>query len=375
MKSSFPLLLLSVFAFAVPAHAEFTYSANGRATGLYGYTDAEKKFEQRDSKQNATGDFEANFEAAYEFDEGYRASVNLDLMSGIDHELKNYNQGNWGEEAYGIVDSPYGRIMGGQTFNVAKQFHAGAPSVGPLGVNDSRIVDFLSNPNWTRTDKRAGFATLNSTDLNTDGVAPKISYISPEFYDSLIGFSYVPDAYNRRGLINKHASYESDDGYIAALYHHLDLDVVGVTASLGYAQYHKDDKEYSAGVSLSRGNWTLGGSYRKTYVDGDDAPINQKIAGQQDVPELFDNYREGDAWDVGVGYEIGPYKVGLSYFNSKAKNTQNEDRIVMLSNAYQVNKYLDVYAVGAYAKFKGNTRKIADNNQGYAFVTGASLNF
>lgn len=370
---SLSALILGALLLPLPAQAEFTFEASGRATGLYGYTDAEKKFERRDSKQNATGDFEANFSAQYEFNPDYHASLNLDVMSGVDHELKNYNQGNWGEEAYGIFDSPAGRIMAGQTFNVAKQFHVGAPSVGPLGINDSRLVDFISNPNWVRTSKKAGFATLNSTDINTDGVAPKISYISPEFYNTMLGFTYVPDAYNRRGLINKHARYSSKDGYIAALYNNLDLDFVDLTTSLGYAQFHDDDKEYSAGINFSRGNWSFGAGYRKTYIDGDDAPINVRLA-EDTMPELFDNYREGRAWDIGAGYEFGPYKVSLSYFNSKAKNTKNADDIVMLSNSYQVNKYVDVYAIGAYAKFKGNTARIKDNNEGYAFITGASLN-
>ena len=372
MKTFLVALLGSGIA-AVPALAEFSFNTYGRITGLYGYTDAEKRFEDIDSKQNATGDFEAGFEARYDFNNDYAFSINLDLMGGIDHELKNYSQGDWGEEIYGIFDAPAGRLMIGQTANVATQFHQGAPMVGPLGLNESRVVDFIANPNWVRTKKTASFATLNSTAINTDGTAAKVSYITPEFYNTLLGFSYVPDAYSRTGLINKFADYAKDEGYIAALYHNLDLDFVDISASLSYAEYHDNDKELGAGMQLRRGGWTLGGSFRKTYIDGDDkrkpSPISER------TPELFDNYREGYAWDIGLGYEIGPYQVSLGYFDAKASHTKNRSQITMLSNQYQFNKWIDAYLIGAYTKFRGATDEVSENRTGYAVVSGLRLNF
>ena len=93
------------------------------------------------------------------------------------------------------------------------------------------------------------------------------------------------------------------------------------------------------------------------------------------MPDLFDNYREGKAWDIGLSYEIGPYEVSLSYFKSKADNTSNEDEIIMLSNKYQVDKNIDIYLTAAHVDFEGNNNSVADNNQGYAFVTGLSISF
>lgn len=368
----FPVFLAALFVPAA-ASAQMTYEFSGSAVGLYGYTDLEKRFESKEHHSQGTGTFSFNSSANYEFNEDYSLSLNLDVIAGVDHHLKDYNQGVWGEEAYAIVDSPAGRFMLGQTSNVAAQFHQGAPSVGPLGENNIRLTDFIHNPNWQRNSHTTRFATLNSTSLDTDGVAPKASYISPEFYNTLIGFSYMPDSYNRRGLINKFAHYSKKDGYAAALYHHADLDFAQLAASLGYAQYHDNDKEYSAGLTLTRGNWTLGGSYRKTYIDGRDKSRPSVVSER--TPELFDNYREGDAWDIGLGYEIGPYKVSLSYFTTQAKRTNNTDKIVALNNVYQYNKWIDVYLTGAYAKFKGDNTTIADNNAGYAVIAGLSLNF
>lgn len=363
------LLLLST-----PVQAgETSYIFEGSMDSLYGYSDVSERYEKKDDNNHWLNNFYLNLGVEHRFNDDYKLGLYVDLMAGIDKEIANYNNGNWGQEVYSIVDSPYGRLMLGETYNVAYQFHAGTVDVGALGINNSDIVDFISNPNWTRKKHETSFETLNSTAMNTDGVAPKASYITPEFYHTILGFSYVPDSYDRRGLINKYARYASDDAYIAALYNETDLGFADMAASLGYGVYHRNDNEFTAGVSLSRGGWTLGAGYRHTYVDGDDYRITESSSNPR-TPDLFDNYREGKAWNVGLSYEVGPYQVSLSYFNSQADNTGNEDEIIMLSNKYQVNENLDIYLTAAHVDFSGNTHSINDNNQGYAFVTGFSLN-
>lgn len=367
MKSKiFYTILASLLATTAQA-GQWEYDYSGKATGLYGYSDVASQFEKQNSNNHGVGDGSLSASAKYVFNEDYTAGVYLDLMAGVDHELEDYNQGKWGEEAYSIIDSPYGRLMLGQTTSVAAQFHQGAPDVGPLGIENSDIVDFISNPNWQRRGSNARFATLNTTSINTDGVAPKASYISPEFYGTRAGFTYVPDSYNRRGLISKDAAYEDKDAYIAALYNTLDLGFAEVSSSVAYGEFLDNDKEFSASLSLQRGGWTVGSGWRKTYIDGDEHPINTST--------LFDNYREGQAWNIGVGYEIGPYKASLSYLESKAENTDNRDEIIMLSNKYQINKYVDIYLSAAHVDFKGSSAALEENNKGYAFITGMSLNF
>lgn len=367
-----PLLFAILFSAASAYAGEWEYDASGSVTGLYGYSEPDSKYTKENSRNHGTGDADLSVYAKYIFNNEYEAGIYADLMFGVDHELEDYNQGKWGEEVYGIMDSPYGRLMLGQTLNVAAQFHNGAPSVGPLGIENSDIVDFIANPNWKRKNRYARFATLNTTYINTDGVAPKISYISPEYYNTMLGLTYVPETYNRRGLVNKDAAYYDKGGYIISLYNHLDLDFVDVTTSLGYADFVDNDQEYSASLNLSRGNWSLGGGWRRTNADGKN-PVNHRVS--DNTPEWFDGYRDGEAWDVGVGYEIGPYKVSLSYFKSKAEKSANKDEIVMLSNQYQVNKYLDVYLSAAHVDFSGANANLDENNKGYAFVTGLSLKF
>ena len=366
-------IIFTILLFPYSVQADWDYEINGSATGLYGFSALEHRFRDFEHHHQGTGDFHLNTAAIYTYNDDYSLSLNADFMGGIDHNLKNYSQGTWGEEVYTIMDAPAGRLMIGQTSNVAAQFHQGAPTVGAFSTNDSRIVDFISNPNWIRNKKTASFATLNSTALNTDGTAPKVSYITPEFYNTLVGFSYVPDVYSRTGLINKFAHYSRKDGYVGSIYHNLDIGWGELSASVAYATYHNDDKEFSTGAQFRTGGWIIGGSWRKTYIEGRDS--RKTSLSLERTPYLFDNYREGRAWDFGISYEIGPYTTSLAYFDARADRTRNRSQILLYSNQYQINKYLDFYLGGGYVRFRGNTRKTADNSTGWAAITGLSINF
>lgn len=358
-----------------PARAgDWGWDVGGSARALYGYSDTATRYKKLNDNNHYPADGTLNLSVTYHYNEDYTAGLYLDIMGGTDKEIADYNQGNWGEEAYSIIDTPYGRLMLGQTFNVAGQFYQGAPNTAPLGINNSEIVNFISNPNWARNNRYTSYQTLNAAYINTDGVAPKISYISPEFYKTMVGFSYVPDSYNRRGLINKHARYRNDAGYIVSLYNHQEFSAYELVSSLSYANYHRDDHEAAASLQISRGNWSLGGAYRQSWIDGEDYKIGRTGTGIH-TPELFDNYREGKAWNIGVGYEFGPYKAGLSYFEATAQKTDNKDQIVMLSNSYQINKNFELYLLAAHVNFRGDSKMPADNNKGYAFVTGLGFEF
>ena len=375
MTTKYLLGLFSLFVVSPVEAGEWNFNASGRVSALYGYSDVDSHYKKFHNNHHLPSEAEINLSAEYIFnDRAYTAGFYLDTMLGIDKELADYTQGKWGEEAYAILDTPYGRIMGGQTWNVAYQFGVGAPSVGPLGVNNSDIVDFITNPNWQRNKSGTAFRTLNSTDINTDGTALKISYITPEFYQTVIGLTYVPNIYSRAGLVSRYADYKNEDGYIAALYNHAEFKGFNLETSLGLGLFADNDREISFGMSLSHGNWMFGGSYRRTYVEGHDYPQNLRYK-LQNIPEYFDAYREGYAWNLGISYAFGPYQAGLSYFNSKADHIDNEDRIIQFSNQYQLNKYTDLYLIAAHVDYRGADNDTCSDTKGYAFITGVGFNF
>ena len=359
--------------FLPSAHArDIKFSAEGDWNSFYGYTFPDHDYKHRDKRQSFINTFELNFGAEKIFTDDWSLGLYTDLFAAINKRQRNYSNGLWGHEIYGILDNPYGRFMFGETQNVVAQFHIGAPKVGKFGLNDGLVIDFLANPNWIKEKHKAAYRTLNSTAVNTDGTAAKISYITPDYHDLTFGFTYVPDTYSRTGLVQKGAKYARDDGYIGAAYYTADLGFAELETSLGYAVFHKNDKELSIGASLYRAGWTLGGSWRKADVEGNSYPIT-KISQNRKLPDLFDNYREGEAWDVGIGYEFGPVKTALSYFESKATNTSNKDKIWLLSNEFRYNKHLAFYLATAKVDFEGLTHQ--ESNRGWATMTGFSLSF
>ena len=99
---------------------EWTFEAMGKARTLFGYGHPDSRYSYHRSRY------------------------------GFDQQLKDYNHGSWGEEAYLILDAPFGRVVGGQSYNAAYQLGVGAPDAGVLGVNQSDLVNFVANPNWQR---------------------------------------------------------------------------------------------------------------------------------------------------------------------------------------------------------------------------------
>ena len=368
----------TIFAAAVAAYlvpstvtaGEWTFEAMGKAQSLFGYSDPDSRYSYHQSRYHLPTRFSLNLLAQYSFNDNYQLGAYLDLSYGIDQQLKDYNHGSWGEQAYLILDAPFGRFIGGQSYNAAYQLGVGAPDAGVLGVNQSDVVNFIANPNWQRNHLGTSYRTLNSTEINTDGTAPKLTYISPEFDGTMFGITYVPESFSRDGLINSQASYKDKAGYIASVYHNRELGNASLSGSLGFAHFTDIDDEISAGLSLYYKGWTLGGGVRKTFVNHNYADMNKR--GFK-CSESFDGFRDAWAYNVGLGYEIGPIKTSLSYFYSKADDRDYEDKIIQLSGRYQFNKYVEFQAAVAHGEFEG--LNAADGNQGYAFISGVALKF
>lgn len=355
--------------------ADWTYDVGGQAYSLYGYADLDKNDVLAKSENHFENIGFLNASVTYSFNDDYSISWFLDVMGATDKEIQNFNNGSWGKQISADLNTPFGTLSVGEIWNAAYNLSVSAPQVGPLYLNNSEIVDFISNPNWFRRNKKyTSFKTLNSTDINTDGTALKAAYYTPEFYNTVLGFSYTPDTQNRRGLVNNQAKYARDDAYNFGLANNFDCGAFNIQSSLGYGIFHKNDKEFSAGINLSYGNWDLGGAFRKTYVEGSDFAITSNFVSDK-IPALFDNYREGKAWNVGIGYKFGPLKTSLGYFEAQADNTSNQDEIVLWSNDFQVNKYLNLYASAAHVNFKGDSNLAEDNRKGYAFVAGVGFQF
>ena len=368
------LTLAAFLAVCSTANAgEFIYDYGATAAGFYGYSDYADSYRARYKHHHTPVWAEITSAVGYRFDNGDELTLGAEGQISGGKEVEDYNHGKWGENLYVSYDSEkYGEFTVGQIYNAAYQLAVGAPSVGLWRVNNSPITDFIANPNWQRHSRTTSYRTLNSTYLNTDADAPKISYTTPVFYNTKAAFSYAPDSYSAAGLVNKHSRYDNRASYSLGLYNNADFDYFEIESSLGYAYNHKNNQEISAGMSIYRKGWTLGGSYRKSWTDSHDYALNERPNTSVYRPDYFDGYRRGQAFNVGLSYEIGPLKTGVSYFAAYADKTDNKDKIISWANRFALNKYAAVYLIGAYAEYKGNGR-IEDNNRGYAAICGLEL--
>ena len=354
-------------------YENWIFNAGANAAVLYGYNSFPTKYDSVNDNDNVYSSLYLTFSAAYNFSKNYQLGVYyLPNSSGTDY-FKSYNGDEWDHQIYGALITPYGQIQVGMNYNVAYQMYVGAPSIGPLGVNDSGITDFLDNPNWDRIGGKVAFyPTLDSTRMDTDNIAPKFSYLSPIYKGTQFGFSYMPSAYNREGLLNGYAPYYDKEAYVAAISNQHQFGEFNLSTYAGYGLYVDDHQDMSVGASVTYKNWTLGGSYRQTDADSDN-PINQQI-NDNVTPEYYDGFRDGRVWNIGLSYTYENFSTGVSYFESIARKSRNRDQFVQWANQYQVDEYWTLYTAIGYVKFEGLTGTAADSNEGCSFIAGVGFN-
>ncbi|MCM1323137.1 MAG: porin [Acetobacter sp.] len=360
-----PLLMVLSATPAMTFAGTFETDYNATLGGFYGYTDYSKKYSSlhKQNNFNSTANFYGR--VSYIYNPNYTTSLIGYAVIDSAKKIENYNQGMWGEELYLSQETPYGDILIGQNNNVAYEFAVGAPNIGSYHINNTELVNFIANPNWYKRGHNAAYKTLNSTYINTDGASLKVSYITPEFSGIKLGGSFIPETYSQSGLVAKNAPYKDKSAYVLGVYGAWDIVGYEVETSLGFAEYYKNDKEYSAGISIYRKGWTLGASYRQTEANKKYYALNKE--------NLYDAYREGRAYNVGLSYAIGPLTTGIAYFDSKADKSQNRNKIISFSNSYEYSKNITFSLTAAHIEAIGENNNVSNNSKGYAFILGMEL--
>lgn len=369
------IITLPLFNISLAIAGDFEFDHSVKIRGYYGVSDTHKKTSNNNMPNRFVNRTDAKLKAEYTFNEDYKISWhNSSSLIFRQHDTRYEHDGEWRFYNWATITSPYGRLTAGQEFNVAHLFHKGAEDSGPLSIDDTNMTWFLSNHNWKNSKKYVSFQTPKSTSMMTDGRAFKLNYITPKIYNTLLGFTYTPNSYSRRGLTSRYNNYERDDAYVVAMHNEWDLDFADMFTSVGYGLFNRTDKELSLGVTLSRGGWTVGTGYKKSYIDGKKNELTI-VTTDSRRPAFYDNYRESQAWDFSIGYEIGPVKTSLAYLHTKADNTPNKDDIFIWSNSYAAKKWLDIYAIGGYINSRGLDKQNANRNKGYALIMGVGVNF
>lgn len=352
------------------------FSQSGLAGQYYGIMETRDKDNLKNLPNRAVFRADGRAEGTYLTSDGSRIGAHANYTIVYRQHYKDYSEGDWRFYPYLSAENrDYGRFTAGYSYNAAYLLHQGAGKISWIGIQDSNLTYFLSSTNWKNRFKSVKFATQKSTHILDDGRALKFNYFTPEIANTQFGFSYTPDNANRRGMVSRYAHYQTtEDGYTAAMLNKWKLPAGMLYTSGAYGMFNRTDKEWGIGVKWVSGGFHISASYKKSYIDGKRNPISTQALSPY-LPAFFDNYREGQAWDFGIGYDFGRFKTNLAYLHTEAENTRHRDDLLVQENCFVLNRYFNLFLINGFINSKGLTRNSNDNNKGYTVISGIALKY
>ncbi|SBW09043.1 putative Outer membrane protein (Porin) [uncultured Alphaproteobacteria bacterium] len=335
------------------------------------------------------GESEIWFVGKTTLDNGMTIGVQVELEAG-----SNNNGDDTIDESYLFLEGKYGKAIVGAEDTAAYLMSVSAPSASDLG--GAWVTSEGDQIQYMPTNGVIGLDVIPNT-LSDEN---KLTYFTPKFYGVQAGVSYVPS--NNPGgddtwagvsgtVVVPAANSESvakarnfDEAWAFGLAYDADVAGVGVKASAHYvtidmggtnagrvSQGFTDGtiREFGGGLNLSYQGFTVGGG------------VKRKIAAGSTQLSPTDGF----AWNAGVMYAEGPYKVSLNYASSK---TQGVDRsggpldghdeidVIRLGGAYALGPGVNLFGEVGYTNAQDETSDKSKGNEGaYGGVVGLHLNF
>ena len=293
----------------------------------------------------------------------FSGSTTLDngIQFGVNVQLEGNSSGDQIDESFAFIEGDFGRILMGSENTAGYLMTVAAPNVG-IGINTGDQAD------WVPISSDAGFtrAPLGATFVENAGVndANRLTYFTPTFSGLQGGISYTPDA------AEDDNTQPSEN---AAFHDGIDVgvkfrDIIAGFDIRAFARYGiasndsaggDDPSVMSTGMSLGYAGVTVGGS----YANQDEAGVN-----------------EGQAFDIGISYETGPWGVSATYFQGEAEGdiTASGDEEVStleLAASYALGPGIKVIGSVGYNEFDDDNDGSDDSNDGYWVVSGIQLSF
>lgn len=323
-------------------------------------------------KASLITDGEIDFVGTYKFNKDNK----LSFFMSLDVIRDNVNV----DLSYFMWDNKAGRFIVGNSKNVSNMMAVTAPDAGTLGIQDTYATNLIALP--------YGFAVNPATYSIVDNDTAKVSYISPEMGGLQLGATVMP---SDAGLSSGDAFYVSEEtrlkfgANIAALYtKDFGKTVLSVSANYAYAKptfkgmsysgtdvEEKNVHQYGGGISIQRGNLTVGGSVNVVNTS-DEIGRHFYIGGR--------NLAKGVSWDFGVGYNFGPLETSISMIQSRAnsffeKGKKDVYTLGLLAVRYHITKGLSVYGEGGYINFNSARQDDDYSNDSPLFTMGVTVRF
>ncbi len=357
-------------------------SVGGFITQAAGYVTNDEAYEK------ASGADFSEFDQIQTSEIHFRGSTKLDNGITVAVQFEQNFDGNNSENNFN-VDEAYVRLI--------------SPSLGELRFGrDDGVVDIMghSSPDGGALEVNGGEANPGSFIINPSAVSHingiadgdnenRVIYLSPTFKGFSAGVSYNPDtlAGDREDLWQKAYAgtpYNTESQTSVAIAYNNKISGVDIGADVGYiidyvggsiipgaTNKFYDKDVIRGGLVLGYAGFTVGGSYAKHSVDSPEKPKD----GYTDEVVV-----DGVQWDVGVTYATGPYKVGVSYKNSKVEgllSNEKEDEVkwAVLGASYALGPGISLHGDLLFADYNDETDEAANNNDGWGFGASISVGF
>jgi hypothetical protein len=276
----------------------------------------------------------------------FTGETNLDngITVGVNVQLEGQlNTADFIDEQYMYVTSAqFGQLILGSENNAGYLLAVGAPD-GGISVDSG---DVINNSFYINTAIRDFYDTpAGTTNLRlNDNDSQKITYISPRVFGFQAGASYIPKFqpgggdgnnpdFQAGGAGNGSGQNSGWAGGVNFKQKFGDFDVQASSGLLWAKQTTALDNDgslndlfgWNAGMQVGFAGFSLGGSVLNVTEGEQSAGWSAK----------------GLSYSVGAAYEIGPYKVGVSWFQGwndgfKADPTDQEHRVLAVSGGYQM---------------------------------------
>lgn len=306
-----------------------------------------------------------------------RGELASGLAIGVVVQLEANTSADHIDQSYLLLSgAELGRLEIGDTDNAAYKLAVTAPH-GGIAINDGDLV---------RTEAFAlprGFDPANTiidtTALRlTDDASGKFSFYSPRHAGLQVGLSYIPrfepGGDSNDSVVRVGGNGPIRDGFAAAVNYRELIEGVAVSTTVAMLWGDTPPAEGSdpvigvnAGLLLGWGGFEFGGSFARASGH---APVGRSL--------------HGHAFDVGLAYAFGPYRVGVTYLRgvsdgSRADGARQRLDQGVLSASYSLGP--GVALVGGVFVYDADGEKDVAGatgvagNHGYGLATGLKLHF
>lgn len=316
------------------------------------------------------GDNEIYFKGETKLDNGLKVGAQIELEAGGSQDTRTGAQMDVIDASWVYVESGFGKLEIGSTANAAAKAHVSAPTAGFAGLQDGDYGNWVVMPGNMNdlTNTYVGAAAANNE---------TISYFTPEVAGFSLGLGYIPSLATEDNRAVTNNNVNNGEAYVAGIgYANKFGNGLGVKASVGYltgdgstlSTFH----EWSGGLQVSYMGFTLGGSYKDSTQKQDRNPANFTGNGK--------GATDGHNWDLGIGYETGPYAITLGYYASDVEGTNTtagKDKVAVwnLGGKYAMSPGVSLAASAFKVDYKDETGTAANKNDGWAVLTGIMLEF